>query len=104
MTQHFTEKDFRNVTQVRIEGNTFGDRLSNSINFVTDAFSFGIKQGVDSIQQIVDFVSPSDQAGQKTGLDNILDERRMPSIPSDDPVFLADNPQGKTGRPGDRRF
>jgi len=89
MTQHFTEEDFRNVTQVRIEGNTFGDRLTNSINFVTDAFSFGIKQGVDSIQDIVDFVSPS----QRAGSDMDPDPRRRFSSPADDPVFIEDNPQ-----------
>jgi len=89
MTQHFTEEDFRNVTQVRIEGNTFGDRLTNSINFISDAFSFGIKQGVDSVQQIVDFVSPSERAGQAID----ADPQRRAGHPADDPVFIADNPQ-----------
>jgi len=93
MTQHFTEKDFANMTQIRIEGQEFGDRLTNSINFVADFFQFGIKKGVESVQEIVDFVSPSQRTSQQTGLDNILDPRRRPSLPADDPVFLADNPQ-----------
>jgi len=89
MTQHFTEKDFRNVTQVRIEGDTFGDRLTNSINFISDAFSFGIKQGVDSVQQIVDFVSPSQRADSDTD----SDPQRRVGHPADDPFFIKDNPQ-----------
>jgi len=93
MPQHFTDEDFKNMTQIRIEGQEFGDRLTNSINFVADFFQFGIKKGVESVQEIVDFVSPSQRAGQQTGLDNIIDERRLPQHPADDPFFIKDNPQ-----------
>jgi len=93
MTQHFTDADFANMTQIRIEGQDFGDRLTNSINFITDFLQFGIKKSVESVQDVVDFVSPNQRAGQQTGLDNILDPRRRPTGPADDPVFLADNPQ-----------
>jgi len=89
MTQHFTEKDFRNVTQIRIEGQRFGDRLTNSINFVTDFLSFGVKQGVESVQQIVDFVAPTPQSRQVVS----SDPARRTGHPADDPVFIADNPQ-----------
>jgi len=91
MSQHFTEEDFANVTQVRIEGETFGDRLTNSINFITDAFGFGVKQGVDSIQQIVDFVSPSERNNQ--GLSSDPRDRTKTANSADDAAFMQDNPQ-----------
>ena len=88
MTQHFTERDFANMTTVRIEGDHIGDGLTNSINFVTDFFSFGLQKSMDSLQDIITELSPS---------------QRQPSIfrtsstrighPADDPVFIADNPQ-----------
>jgi len=89
MPQHFTDEDFKNMTQIRIEGQDFGDRLTNSINFVADFFQFGIKKGVESVQEIVDFVSPSQRADQ----DIDADPRRRTINPVDDPVFIADNPQ-----------
>jgi len=89
MPQHFTDEDFKNMTQIRIEGQEFGDRLTNSINFVADFFQFGIKKGVESIQEIVDFVSPSQRAGQATD----ADPQRRTGSPADDPFFIADNPQ-----------
>jgi len=89
MTQHFTDEDFKNMTQIRIEGQEFGDRLTNSINFVADFFQFGIKKGVESVQEIVDFVSPSQRAD--SAMDP--DPRRRVTNPADDPVFITDNPQ-----------
>jgi len=99
MTQHFTKDDFRNMTQIRIEGNNFGDRLTNSINFLTDFLQFGVKQGVDSIQEVVNFVSPSDRQSSRQGTINL--NRRVPfeqepntgGGPSQDPVFVAENPE-----------
>ena len=89
MTQHFTEKDFANMGNLRIEGDTFGDRLSNSISFLTDFAGFGIKRGVDSIQEIIKFASPSvqqslDQSGIKLGNDSNFNE---PFDESQDPEF-----------------
>jgi len=89
MSQHFTEKDFTNMTQIRIEGEQFGDRLTNSINFITDFFGFGIKRSMESVQEIVDFVSPSQRSSQFVD----SDPRRRVTNPADDPVFIADNPQ-----------
>jgi len=97
MSQHFKEEDFRNLTQVRIQGDRFGDRLTNSINFVTDFVGFGIQQGVGSIQQIVDFVAPSQQSGRAVS----SDPSERTSHPEDDPVFIRDNPQHRIPRPGD---
>jgi len=97
MSQHFTDEDFRNLTQVQIQGQRFGDRLTNSINFVTDFLGFGIKQGVGSIQQIVDFVAPSQQSGQVVS----SDPAERTAHPEDDPVFIRDNPQHKIPRAGD---
>jgi len=101
MTQHFTEKDFRNLTQVQIQGERFGDRLTNSINFVTDFIGFGIKQGVGSVQQIVDFVSPTPQSKQFVSSDPAVRISPRAPHPADDPVFIADNPQHIIPRPGD---
>jgi len=79
------------MTQIRIEGDRFGDRLTNSINFVTDFFGFGIKKSMESVQEIVDFVSPSE--GDNGRLSNDAIDRRRSANPADDPVFIQDNPQ-----------
>jgi len=89
MSQHFTEADFANMTQIRIEGEQFGDRLTNSINFITDFFGFGIKRGMESVQEIVDFVSPSQRDNTRLSADPR--DRTRTANPSDDPVFMQDN-------------
>ena len=58
MPQRFTARDFANVGNIRIEGRTFGDKLSNSVNFITDFLGFGIQSGVNSVQSMINSVSP----------------------------------------------
>jgi len=91
MSQHFNEADFANMTQIRIEGDRFGDRLTNSINFITDFFGFGIKRSMESVQEIVNFVSPSEGDSGRIGTDAI--DRRRTANAADDAAFMADNPQ-----------